>query len=149
MPVRPPWGGAPATHCVCASACRRSDPWSSFVLLQLFHQLALITPGTSPASASCRKQIRHSLNLRRYPRGRPQRKQRLRCRQRSFGGLPAFAIASFSSLAILAVVAIFYSPLPNPANGIPRGFSSANPSASVFAVVVMQIFIPLVFSTLL
>lgn len=34
-------------------------------------------------------------------------------------------------------------------NGIPRCFSSATPSASVLAVVVMQIFMPLTFSTLL
>ena len=58
-------------RCGCASACRRSDRMSSFlVLLHLFllpYQLALITPGTSPASASCRKQMRHSLNFRRKP----------------------------------------------------------------------------------
>src|ERR1700722_1829154 len=78
-----------------------------FVLLPTGpYQLALITPGTSPARASFRKQIRHSLNLRRNPRGRPQRKQRLRCRQLSLGVLAAFATASRSSLAILAVVAI-------------------------------------------
>src|SRR5579863_9514846 len=70
------------------------------------YQLALITPGTSPARASFRKQMRHSRNLRRNPRGRPQRKQRLRCRQLSLGVLAAFATASRSSLAILAVVAI-------------------------------------------
>src|SRR5947209_16417398 len=34
-------------------------------------------------------------------------------------------------------------------NGIPSCFSSATPSASVFAVVVMQMFMPLIFSTLL
>src|SRR5580658_5724176 len=71
------------------------------------YQLALITPGTSPASASCRKQIRHNLNFRKNPRGRPQRKQRLRFRQASFGVPFAFSIASFSSLAILAVVAMY------------------------------------------
>src|SRR5438552_16078960 len=71
------------------------------------YQDALITPGTSPASASLRKQIRHNLNLRRKPRGRPQRKQRLRCRHCSLGVFAALAKASFSSLAILAVVAMF------------------------------------------
>src|SRR6185312_9398804 len=70
------------------------------------HHEALITPGTSPASANWRKQMRHSLNFRKNPRGRPQRKHRLRCRQLSFGLCAAFAIASFSSLAILAVVAM-------------------------------------------
>src|SRR5271156_3795747 len=75
------------------------------------YQLALITPGTSPASASFRKQILHNLNLRKNPRGRPQRKQRFRWRQANFGFLPAaieaaVAAAIFSSLAIFAVVAM-------------------------------------------
>src|SRR5208282_1664136 len=75
------------------------------------YQLALITPGTSPASANCRKHIRHSLNFLKNPRGRPQRKQRFRWRQANFGFLPAaidaaVAVAIFSSLAIFAVVAI-------------------------------------------
>src|SRR5580693_8913409 len=69
------------------------------VLLPRLYQLALITPGTSPAKASFRKQIRHKLNLRRYPRGRPHRKHRLRCRILYFN--------FFDSRAILAVVAIF------------------------------------------
>src|SRR2546421_11249902 len=112
------------------------------------YQDALITPGTSPASTSLRKQIRHSLNLRRNPRGRPHRKQRLRCRHWSLGVFAALAKASFSSLAILAVVAmnlLYYCVR----NGMPRCFNSARASASVLAVVVMQIFIPLFFSTLL
>src|ERR1700722_14366531 len=76
------------------------------------YQLALITPGTSPASASFRKQILHSLNFRKNPRGRPHRKQRLRCRHANFGFFPAaidaaVAVAIFSSLAIFAVVAIY------------------------------------------
>jgi hypothetical protein len=117
------------------------------------YQLALITPGTSPASASFLKQILHNLNLRKNPRGRPQRKQRLRCRQANFGFFPAaidaaVAAAIFSSLAIFAVVAInSFSYCAR--NGIPRCFNNASPSASVLALVVMQIFIPLVFSTLL
>src|SRR5215471_21573431 len=78
---------------------------------RLLHQLALITPGISPASASFRKQIRHSLNFRRNPRGRPHRKQRLRCRQRSLGFFAALAWARRSSLAILAVVAIVFPSL--------------------------------------
>ena len=49
------------------------------------YQLALITPGTSPASARARKQMRHSLNFRKYPRGRPQIRQRLRMRILNFG----------------------------------------------------------------
>jgi hypothetical protein len=62
------------------------------------YQLAFVTPGISPARASLRKQIRHSENLRRKPRGRPQLLQRLRSRHTNFG--------FFCSLAIFAVVAM-------------------------------------------
>src|SRR5580700_6641908 len=110
------------------------------------YQLALTTPGTSPFSASCRKHSRQIPYLRRNARGLPQRQHRLRWRHLNFGFLRSFAI--------LAVVAIkLSSPLLLTArrycarNGIPICFSSANPSASVRAVVVMQTFIPLVLST--
>src|SRR5918993_1586189 len=53
----------------------------------------------SPSSASLRKQSRHSANLRRNARGRPQRLQRFRSRILNFGVL--------ASLAIFAVVAMF------------------------------------------
>src|SRR6185312_2895369 len=62
------------------------------------YQLALVTPGISPAKAYLRKQMRQSENLRRKPRGRPQFLQRFRSRTLNFG--------IFSSLAIFAVVAI-------------------------------------------
>ena len=81
-------------------------------------------------------------NFRRYPRGRPQRQQRLRCRHLYFG--------VFRSFAILAIVAIpLLSPLPfYGRNGMPNCLSSARPSASVLAVVVTVMFMPFVFSTL-
>src|ERR1035438_4805869 len=63
-----------------------------------FYQLAFTTPGTSPFSASCRKQSRQIPYLRRNALGRPQRQQRLRWRHLNFG--------FFRSFAILAVVAI-------------------------------------------
>src|SRR5207244_11977393 len=137
-----------------SSACRRSDRLSSFVhtpshLHKALYQEALITPGTSPARASLRKQMRHSLNFRKKPRGRPQRKQRLRCLQLNLGVPAALALASISSLAILAVVAMF-SPARSlycARNGIPICFNNARPSASVLALVVIQIFIPLALST--
>src|SRR6202035_2033977 len=95
-----------------------------WIALVAGYQLALITPGTSPASASFRKQILHNLNLRKNPRGRPQRKQRFRWRQANLGFLPAamdaaVAAAIFSSLAIFAVVAMV---LPSycARKGIPR-----------------------------
>jgi hypothetical protein len=65
------------------------------------YQLALVTPGISPASANFRKQIRQSENLRRNPRGRPQFLQRLRSLHLNFG--------VFFSLAIFAVVAMLGS----------------------------------------
>jgi len=83
--------------------------------------------------------MRHSENLRRKLRGRPQFLQRLRSLTLNFGFL--------SSFAIFAVVAIWLSVYCR--NGIPIWRSSAKPSASVLAVVVMEMFIPLVFSTLL
>src|SRR4029077_725807 len=43
------------------------------------------TPGISPRSASCRKHRRHSPNLRRKARGRPQILQRLCLRVENFG----------------------------------------------------------------
>src|SRR5258708_11955153 len=67
----------------------------------LFYQLDLTTPGISPLRASERKQRRHTPNLRRNARGRPQSWQRLCWRDLNFGFL--------ASLTRFAVVAIFYS----------------------------------------
>jgi hypothetical protein len=72
-----------------------SPPKAARVFL---YQLAFVTPGISPASASFRKQMRHKENLRKKPRGRPQLLQRFRSRILNFG--------FFSSFAIFAVVAI-------------------------------------------
>src|SRR5579864_7578671 len=78
------------------------------------YQLALVTPGISPLSASCRKHRRHTPNLRRKPRARPQRQQRLRCRTSSMGIFLCSALAwamAFDDLtcfAFLAVVAITF-----------------------------------------
>ena len=47
------------------------------VLEQIDHQLAFITPGTSPRLASLRKHKRHSAKRRRYARGRPHKRHRL------------------------------------------------------------------------
>src|ERR1039458_5599137 len=131
---------------------------SLVIILLLHYQLALITPGISPLRASWRKHRRQMPNLRRKARGRPHRQQRLRWRVGSMS-IPGFFSAlsnwdawrifsNFRSFAILAVVAMFSLLLLYCRNGIPICFSSARPSASVRAVVVMEIFIPLVFSTL-
>jgi hypothetical protein len=66
-----------------------------------YYQLAFVTPGISPFSASCRKQRRQIPNLLKKPRGRPQRQQRFRWRHLNFG--------VFKSFAIFAVVAIGFS----------------------------------------
>src|SRR6478672_8533614 len=75
------------------------------------YQLALVTPGISPARANFRKQIRQSENLRRNPRGRPHFLQRFRSRHLNFG--------VFCSLAIFAVVAII--PLLTAGRAFPNG----------------------------
>lgn len=84
--------------------------------------------------------MRHKENLRKNPLGRPHRLQRFRRRTLNLGFL--------ASLAIFAVVAI-YKYLVYWRNGMPMYRSSASPSASVLAVVVMLMFMPFVFSTLL
>src|SRR5450432_1604966 len=56
------------------------------------YQLALVTPGISPFSASWRKHRRQMPNLRKKARGRPQRQQRLRCRVGSIG-MPGLSAA--------------------------------------------------------
>src|SRR5262249_51633570 len=63
------------------------------------HQLDLTTPGNWPFSASCRKQMRHSPNLRMKARGRPQMWQRFRCCTLYFGG--RWLLTIFDTLAIL------------------------------------------------
>ena len=56
------------------------------------YQLDLVTPGISPRSANWRKQRRHKSNFRRYPRGRPHRRQRFLWRILYLGFLTSFAI---------------------------------------------------------
>ena len=89
---------------------------------------------------------RHRNRCWRCGRRRPQRQQRLRCRQRSLVRLATRSPSNLRSLAILAVVAMR---APHARNGIPRCRSRAKPSASVLAVVVIEMFMPLIFSTLL
>src|SRR5579864_7462470 len=69
-----------------------------FSLPNFPYQLALVTPGISPLSASPRKQMRHISNFRKNARERPQMRQRLRTRILYF--------SFFFILAHLAVVAI-------------------------------------------
>src|SRR6185295_4788940 len=57
---------------------------------QCSYQLDLTTPGICPCSANSRKQMRHRLNFRKYPRGLPQRLQRVYARTENFGFRAAF-----------------------------------------------------------
>jgi hypothetical protein len=66
------------------------------------YQLALITPGMSPERASPRKQMRHSWNFLRYPRGRPHRRQRVYLRTANFG--VRFDLAIRDVLATLSLL---------------------------------------------
>src|ERR1700679_631511 len=68
-------------------------------VILLFYQLDLTTPGISPLRASERKQRRHTPNLRRNARGRPQSWQRLCWRDLNFGFL-----ASLRRFAVLPCV---------------------------------------------
>src|SRR5580704_9210331 len=108
----------------------------------LFYQLDLTTPGISPLRASERKQRRHTPNLRRNARGRPQSWQRLCWRDLNFG--------FFASLTRFAVVAIMFTLYPvtdsvcsmRPGrayaptrNGMPKPFNRARAPLSSAAVV--------------
>src|SRR5262245_50129200 len=62
------------------------------------HQLDLTTPGICPASASSRKQMRHSPKSRRNPRGRPQRWQRVYARTLNFGARRHFSMIDFLAI---------------------------------------------------
>jgi hypothetical protein len=84
-----------------------------------FYQLAFLTPGIIPLSASSLKQILQRPKRRRYARERPQREQRLCLRTLNFGFSFAFSIIDFGG-----IYRLFSSVVRN---GIPNSFSS--PSA--------------------
>src|SRR5579871_5997177 len=82
----------------------------------LFYQLDFTTPGISPLRASERKQRRHTPNLSRNARGRPQSWQRLCWRDLNFG--------VFASLTRFAVVAMYLS-LPYSLCALTEGHAEA------------------------
>ena len=86
--------------------------------------------------------MRQRPNLRRYPRGRPQIEQRLRCWVENLGFL--FVLAIFAVVAILSFCYLLIASR----NGIPRCLSSARAWLSSRAVVTMVTFMPLSLSTL-
>jgi len=65
--------------CRCCTNRPATVPYPLFTGIS--YQLDLTTPGISPLSASERKHKRHTPNLRRNPRGRPQSWHRLCLRQ--------------------------------------------------------------------
>jgi len=68
---------------------------SLMVMVCIPYQLALVTPGISPARASFLKQMRHSVKRRMNARGRPHNWQRLWPWVLNRGGRPALAIMDF------------------------------------------------------
>src|SRR4051812_47494263 len=64
----------------------------------LVYQLAFRTPGMNPFSDRSRKQMRHSPNLRRNARERPQRWQRLCWRTANFGFRLLFSIMALRAI---------------------------------------------------
>ena len=60
-----------------------------------------LTPGNNPSLANSLKQIRHKSKSLKYPRLRPQRKQRLTTRDLNLGFLFALAITDFLAMLFL------------------------------------------------
>ena len=122
---------SPRWRCGCGSACRRWDrSWSWFIASP--HQLALVTPGISPAWASSRRQIRHSPNLR-YTDARP-------------AAAPAAGVAPHLELGLALLLLderlLGHYCCPSRRNGKPKASSRALPSALVRAVVTMVMSMP-------
>src|SRR5215218_5652168 len=66
----------------------------------VLHQLDLRTPGSSPAWAISRRQIRHRPNLRKTEWGRPHRWQRVYPRTANFGLRAALLIRAFLAMVV-------------------------------------------------
>jgi len=99
-------------------------------------------PGIFPSSASSRKQMRQTPNLRIYARGRPHLLHLKYALTLNFGGLFAFAIKHFFATD---------SPFPPYQvwrSGMPRSMMSSLASSSVFAVVTIVTSMPMTLSIL-
>src|SRR3712207_2191098 len=66
------------------------------------YQLDLRTPGSSPACAISRRQIRHRPNLRKTECGRPHRWQRVYPRTANLGLRFAFSIRAFLAIVVVS-----------------------------------------------
>src|SRR5512134_2324927 len=86
------------------------------------HHDAFVTPGSSPAWASSRKQMRHNRNLRYTARERPHRRHRVYSRTLYFPLRSCFSISAFFAMSV---------PLrrPPPRPGSPRRGSPARRAA--------------------
>ena len=84
-------------------------PWFPVPSSSFVYQDALRTPGISPFSAISRKQMRHSPNLRRNARGRPQRVQRWIFRLLNFGFLFAFSTSAFFAIRFRLVAGFTFA----------------------------------------
>ncbi len=121
------------------------------------YQLALITPGISPGQRQLAETDPAQVELAKVaarpaaaetavavPDLHPRRDVLVGCHlARVFSSFAIFAVVAMR-LSVFLVLSSGYC-----RNGIPMCFSSARPSASVLAVVVIEIFMPLTFSTLL
>src|SRR3954466_11793892 len=97
-------GGASLAAVPHALGPRRLGAWAcrrSVVLGLMNYQLDLRTPGSSPACAISRRQIRHRPNLRKTECGRPHRWQRVYPRTLNFGLRFAFSIRAFLAIVCL------------------------------------------------
>src|SRR3954471_24055211 len=97
-------GGASLAAVPHALGPRRLGAWASrrsVVLGLVNYQLDLRTPGSSPACAISRRQIRHRPNLRKTECGRPHRWQRVYPRTANFGLRFAFSIRAFLAIVCL------------------------------------------------
>ena len=65
----------------------------------MYYQLAFLTPGIIPDSASSLKQMRQRPNRRRYARERPHRLHRLCFRVGNFAFRFAFSISDFGGIS--------------------------------------------------
>jgi hypothetical protein len=97
-------------------------------------------PGIAPSCASSRRQIRHSLNLRKTALGRPQRLQRVYACTLCFGARFCFTRSE--------VLAMLYESLLSVAKGSPSSRKSARACSSFSAVVVMAMSRPRIAGTL-
>src|SRR5688500_7246667 len=81
--------GILTSSCITTLALRMrvsmSAMGSVIVIARAPYQLALVTPGMSPACTMLRRQMRHRPNLRYTECGRPQRRHRVYARTLNFG----------------------------------------------------------------